>query len=335
MFPTRMTNRVVDLSDRPVRLSVQNSLLVLHFSSNGEEARGRSEAVEKSYRCEQLQNPDELTIPLSDIAVLIVSHPQVSLSHAVLAGLASSGGVFVACNEKHLPVSMLLPLASHSLQTERFAAQAAAPLPLKKRAWRQIVRAKIRAQAQLIEERASSDRGLLALAARVRSGDPANVEAQAARIYWRELFGVNGFRRDPDAGGVNACLNYGYAILRATVARAICGAGLHPSLGVHHHNRYDTFCLADDLMEPFRPVVDREVAKIAEGPGKDFPLDLESKRTVLKVLLGRFTANGESRTLFDWASRVASSLVAVIENRQDLLDIPLIRPTAESADENS
>jgi CRISPR-associated protein Cas1 len=326
-----MINSVLDLSDRPARLTVRNSLLLLRFPG----AEADRPAVEKVYRCEHLGKPNEVTIPLADIAVLIVSHPQVSFTHAVLSGLASAGGVLVACNEKHMPVSMLLPLASHSLQTERFAAQASMALPAKKRAWQQIVRAKIRSQAQLISERNGDDHELAALAARVRSGDPANVEAQAARIYWRELFSGRGFRRDPDSGGVNACLNYGYAVLRAAVARAICGAGLHPSLGLHHHNRYDAFCLADDLMEPFRPVVDREVARLAEGPGKDFPLDSESRRAILSALLGRFTAGGESRTLFDWASRVASSLVSVIENREEVLQIPLIRPSvSESPDDN-
>lgn len=318
-----MTNRIIDLSERAVRLSVRNALLVIRFT--GDPASG--ESGPGAYRCERLGNPDETTVPLSDIAVLIASHPQVSLSHAVLSRLASAGGVFVACNEKHMPVSMLLPLAAHSLQTERLAKQASVPLPVKKRAWQAIVRAKIRAQSELLLERLESGCGLEGLAARVRSGDPQNIEAQAARIYWRELFGAGAFRRDPDSDGVNACLNYGYAVLRASVARAICGVGLHPSLGIHHHNRYDAFCLADDLMEPFRPLVDREVADLVTGLGKDFPLDLESKRIILRALLGRFTAEGESRTLFDWAARVASSLMSVIDGSGEALEIPAIRPS--------
>ncbi len=320
-----MTNRIIDLSERPVRLSARNSLLVIRFPRDADPAPAGSSG--SSYRCEQLGNLDETTIPLSDIAVLIASHPQISLSHAVLSGLASAGGIFVACNPKHMPIAMLLPLAAHSLQTERLAKQASVALPVKKRAWQAIVRAKIRAQSRLLLENRGNDYGLVDLAVRVRSGDPENVEAQAARIYWRELFGAGGFRRDPDSDGVNACLNYGYGILRAAVARAICGAGLHPSLGVHHHNRYDAFCLADDLMEPFRPLVDREVADLVTGPGKDFPLDLESKRVILRALLGRFTADGESRTLFDWTARVASSLMAVIDGSGEALEIPAIRPS--------
>ena len=121
------------------------------------------------------------------------------------------------------------------------------------------------------------------------------------------------FRRDREQDGLNACLNYGYAVLRAIVARAICGAGLHPSLSLHHHNRYDAFCLADDLMEPFRPVVDRVVAELRDDRGPDVPLDRESKRKILEELLGRFEAEGESRTLFDWIGRAAASLATAIE----------------------
>ncbi len=256
-----------------------------------------------------------MTIPLGNVAVLIVSHPQVSYSNAVLSGLAVSGAILVTCNEKHMPVSMMLPLVSHSLQAERFAAQAALAIPAKKRIWQQIVRAKIQAQAQLLDEKSGTDCGLRALAGRVRSGDAGNSEALAARIYWQGLFPNSGFRRDPEGDGLNAVLNYGYAVLRAIVARSLCGAGLHPSLGVHHHNRYDAFCLADDLMEPFRPIVDREAANLNAVRGASLSLDKESKRALLQTLLGRFEANGESRTLFDWASRAASSLADAIEHR--------------------
>lgn len=316
-----MINRVLDLSDRPARLSVRNSLLVLQFAPSASApavqppAALPNDAEEKTYRCERLGDPDEMTIPLGDVAVLIVSHPQVSYSNAVLSGLAVSGAILVTCNEKHMPVSMLLPLVAHSLQSERFSAQAALPLPAKKRIWQQIVRAKVLAQARLLEERTGADSGLRILATRVSSGDAGNLEAQAARIYWQQLFPNSDFRRDPEGEGLNAVLNYGYAVLRAIVARSLCGAGLHPSLGVHHHNRYDAFCLADDLMEPFRPIVDREAANLNAVRGASLSLDKESKRALLQILLGRFEAGSESRTLFDWASRAASSLAEAIEHR--------------------
>ncbi len=230
--------------------------------------------------------------------------------------------MFIACNGKRMPCAMLLPLENHSTQTERFHAQANLPVPNRKRLWQQIVKAKILAQARLLRELTEEDWGLEMLAAAVRSGDPQNIEARAARIYWRNLFGQEGFRRNPEGEGLNPPLNYGYAILRAIAARALCAAGLHPSLGVHHHNRYDAFCLADDLMEPFRPIVDRTVAALSELRGSDPELDRETKRAILAALLERFTADGESRTLFDWVSRTASSLASAIQSGEKQIQIP-------------
>lgn len=258
---------------------------------------------------------------------MIASHPQITYSQAVLAGLAEAGGIFVACNQKHMPIAMLLPLESHSTQTERFALQSEMPLPLKKRLWQEIIRAKLRAQGRLLKERTGQDWGLAMLAQQVRSGDPKNVEARGARIYWKALFGEEEFHRDYKAEGVNACLNYGYAVVRAIVARALCGAGLHPGLGLHHHNRYNPFCLADDLMEPLRPVVDRVVATLKDTRSAglqagSLPLDKESKKVILEALLARFTFANESRTLFDWVGRSAASLAASVESGDRELFIP-------------
>jgi CRISPR-associated protein Cas1 len=369
-----MTDRILDISDRPARLSVRNALLVIQFpavaavydrrpenetdrrsltesgqapsaASNAAEHTGlpaqagateKDPSAEKAWRHRGAKE-NEFTVPLADLAALIVSHPQVSYSHAVLAGLAQAGATFIACDEKHLPTAMLLPLVSHSTQTERFSKQAALSLPARKRIWQQIVRAKILAQARLLEDRTGKDWGLGPLAARVRSGDAGNLESQAARIYWRALFPEGLFRRDPEGESLNPCLNYAYAIVRAVVARALCAAGLHPSLGVHHHNRYDAFCLADDLMEPFRPLADRVVAAMAEARpdpfgerGMEIPLDKEAKRAILEGLLCRYTAEGESRTLFDWAGRSAASLAAVIEGREDKLYLPTLIPGVEA-----
>ncbi len=348
-----MNDRVIDLSEQPAFLSVRNRLLVVRLrpvgairesplppSRNAKPAGEDTGATEKSaagseggpcatesetgLRSERTKDPNEHTIPLEDIAVVIASHPQISYTQAVLAGLAAAGGIFVACNEKHLPIAMLLPLESHSIQTERFARQAEMPLPLKKRLWQQIIRAKLRAQAGLLEERTGQDWGLSMLASQVRSGDPKNLEARAARIYWKALFNGQEFRRDFEAEGINACLNYGYAVLRAIAARALCGTGLHPGLGLHHHNRYNPFCLADDLMEPFRPVVDRVVAKmsVSRRTGSSVPLDKDSKRAILEGLLGRFTCENESRTLFDWIGRSAASLATAVESGERELFIP-------------
>jgi CRISPR-associated protein Cas1 len=349
-----MTDRILDISDRPAFLSVRNALLVIRFTeerplSGAEEAQARdsggvsapkvaaamrSSSPDGGVGASAAQPPreddapyvhrgkrhDEITLPLTEIAALIVSHPQVSYTHAVLAGLAEAGAIFVACNPKHMPAAMLLPLASHSTQTERFAQQAALSQPARKQIWQQIIRAKILAQARLLQERLGRDFGLSPMASRVRSADAGNLESQAARIYWPALFGD--FHRDPEGEGVNACLNYGYAVLRAVVARALCGAGLHPSLGVHHHNRYDAFCLADDLMEPFRPLVDGVVARLRAQRGPSVAVDKDSKAAIIQGLLQRYTGEGESRALFDWAARAASSLAAVIEGREEKFVIP-------------
>jgi len=311
-----MTERILDFSERPARLSVRNGLLVVNLSSVAAQDGRDPESGLRAH------NAQEQTLPLADIAVLIAAHPQISFSQAVLAGLAEAGGMFIACNEKRMPCAMLLPLENHSTQTERFQAQANLPLPNRKRLWQQVVKAKILAQARLLRERTERDWGLEMLAATVRSGDPQNVEARAARIYWKNLFGKDDFRRNPEGEGLNPLLNYGYAIVRAIAARALCAAGLHPSLGIHHHNRYDAFCLADDLMEPFRPLVDRAVAELREQGEGDPPLDRGTKRAILEALLARFTDEGESRTLFDWVSRTASSLAAAVESGEKKLEIP-------------
>ena len=322
-----MQHRIVDISDCGARLRSSLQRLVI----------------------ERDQQPD-VTMPFNDVAVLIVAHPQVSYSQSVLSNLSAAGGVFVACDERRHPVGMLLPLAGHFTQTERFAAQASASLPTRKRLWQQIVRAKIHGQAEALTQSDGSDHGLLAMLPQVRSGDPTNLEAQAARRYWPHLFGPT-FRRIYDAIEArssdessldddddeqpaaevnelsllslqNRWLNYGYAVLRAMTARAVCAAGLHPSLGLHHHNRYNAFCLADDLMEPFRPVVDLAVVRLFEHHADLWELNREAKRELLSALTERCLLGGEQRTLFDTLTRTASSLASVLMDETEVLDLP-------------
>ena len=160
------------------------------------------------------------------------------------------------------------------------------------------------------------------MAARVKSGDPGNLEGQAARRYWPALFDNPGFRRNPDLPDQNKNLNYGYAVLRAIVARAICAAGLHPSLGIHHHNRYDAFALADDLMEPFRPIVDRAVVAWLRENGPLEELTPKAKAALIQPLMGRFTVKGEERSLFDIAARTAVSLTKLFAGTAKTLALP-------------
>lgn len=321
-----MGDRVIDFSDRAAYLSVNNSLLVIRFpAAPPAPAAERGDTNEETAPDDQAPARAEVhTVPLEEIAVVVVSHPQVTYSHAVLPGLAAAGGILIACDAKHLPAAMMLPLVTHSTQTERFSAQAKVSQPTCKRAWQQIVKAKLEAQAQLLEFRRGEDFGLRALAAEVRSGDPENVEARGARSYWRALFGDD-FRRDRDAEDLNRHLNYGYAVLRAIAARAVCSAGLHPSLGIHHHNRYDAFCLADDVMEPFRPLVDRVVVTLNDRLGPKLPLDRDIKRALLFNLLERYEFEDETRSLFDWVQQTASSLASVICEESEQLYLPRLK----------
>lgn len=208
-------------------------------------------------------------IPLDQLAAILCTARGVTHSSNLAIELAARHVPLVYCGAGYLPAAIAWPVDSHHLQSLRIQAQVEASKPLTKRLWRYVVRAKIRHQALVLgmsSERGDHDvaAGLTAMAARVRSGDPNNIEAQAARRYWPAMMGET-FRRDRDADGLNAMLNYGYAILRSGVARAVMAAGLHPSIGLHHQNRYNAMGLVDDLMEPYRPVVDLAVKRLAAG----------------------------------------------------------------------
>jgi len=294
-----MTDRIIDISEAFAELRVHHQQLVIKVGEG-----------------------DPVTTPLAELAALVVSNPSVTLSQAVLCGIAEAGGSVVICDRKFLPVAMLLPLQAHGTQAERFARQAQAPLPMRKRLWQQIVQAKIRAQGRLLARLHGEDGGLGAMAARVRSGDPDNLESQASRRYWPLLFADPHFRRGSPGPDQNAYLNYGYAVLRALVARALCGAGLHPSFSLQHHNRYDAFRLADDLMEPLRPLVDAAVYEWIQNHDRTQPLDKESKAWLIGALLERREAAGESRTLFDLVARYASSLARCLLGEAGCLEMP-------------
>ncbi|WP_370155167.1 type II CRISPR-associated endonuclease Cas1 [Ferrovibrio sp.] len=219
-------------------------------------------------------------VALDDIAALLVHAHGITYSNSVLVELAARNAPLVACGPNHFPVAWSLPIDGHHDQGGRLRAQWDAPRPLMKRLWRDIVAAKIRAQAALLLSRGErGGEGIRAMAQRVRSGDPENLEAQAARRYWPLLFGED-FRRDRAADGANAMLNYGYTVLRAATARAVVGAGLHPTIGIAHVGRGNAFALVDDLMEPFRPVVDHAVMGLLQDG------EQEVSRTVKERLAG-------------------------------------------------
>ena len=259
-----MSHRLIEIS-RPCRLYIENFQLVVE--QEGERVG---------------------SAPLEDLAVLILDSYGILHSNQVFQACAERNVAVVVCDAKHTPASLALPIAAHSLHAKVLREQIAASEPVKKRLWQQIVVAKLQAQASLLARRRRSESTKAAaairkMAAQVRSGDPENLEAQAAVVYFDALF-EDGFLRDRDAPDQNACLNYGYAILRASVARAIVGTGLHPALGVHHRNQYNPFALADDFMEPFRPLVDECVLGLAAEFGVEnlWPLDPALKRRLLE-----------------------------------------------------
>ncbi len=301
-----MTDRIIDLSESGAYLRVRNRQLIIERRASG----GDSGAGE------------QVSIPLRDVSCVIVAHPQVACSQPVLADLMACGGTFIVCDDCHQPIGLMLPLQTNTLQAERMSAQAAAPVPLRKRLWKQIVKRKIMGQAQLLRQLRGGDHGLSAIARTVRSGDTDNREAVAARRYWQALFDDPAFRRRFDAPDRNRLLNYGYAVLRAVMGRAVCGAGLHPSLGIHHHHRNNAFCLADDLMEPFRPLIDAAVVAHVEEHDGSTDLDRPAKQALLGAILGRYRADGETRLLFDLCARTAVSLVKVLQKQANGLDYP-------------
>lgn len=304
-----MIKRTLEISREPAHLSVRNEQLVL---------RRDGQTIG--------------SVPCEDIGVVLVDHPQTTYTHGALAKLAESDAAVVICGRDHLPAAILLPMAEHSQVVWRIDAQLTVSKPLKKKLWKQIVVAKIEAQARNLGEDQPAKRKLLALAREVRSGDPANVEAQAARVYWANWLATSDvrqldtepFRRDPKAAGVNSFLNYGYAVLRAAIARAIVAAGLLPSLGLHHRNRSNAFCLADDLIEPLRPLVDDRVRELWRQ-GYD-ELNQPAKAALLELLTERVTVgDGDAAVgpLMVQLHRYVASLVRCYQGESRRLQIPV------------
>lgn len=292
-----MTDRIIDISDTGAFLKVENKLLVI-----------------------SPENGEKVSVPLEDIGVLLLSNKAVSLTHPVLSQLAKNGGTFVVTDDKHLPSGMLLPLQSHSVQTERMRIQAEASLPVKKQIWKQLISAKISNQGTLLKKLNSENAGLLKMAKRVRSGDPDNLEARAAVIYWKNLGIVA--KRKRFADDANRFLNYGYAVLNAACARALCASGLHPSLGIHHHNKYNNFCLASDIMEPFRPLVDSAVINIVKQYGSNAEMSREIRSSLISATTGRVSLDTESVPLFFALTRFCGSLVNCLSGKTKMLRIP-------------
>jgi CRISPR-associated protein Cas1 len=302
-----------------------------------------------STRYEQLvvkpREAEEVKIPMEDIGVLLLENAEITLSQSALSKLLAYNAAVIVCDAQHLPSGLLLPLDGNSLQTERFASQLAAKLPLKKQLWQQTVSAKILNQALHLEHLGKTAETLRRLSKQVQSGDAGNREAQAAKLYWKSLFeGEDGersearFSRDRFGAPPNNLLNYGYAILRAAVARALVGSGLLPTLGIHHQNRYNAFCLADDVMEPYRPFVDfiaRDIWQRRDKTIEIFDLTKDHKRDLLQVLTTPTEMpSGERSPLLVALSQTTASLVRCFEGEASEMIYPRFtapKPDAEQA----
>ena len=255
-------------------------------------------------------------VPIEDIGVLLISHNQVALSHAVIQKCAEAKAVIVHCNSKYLPVSLTLPLSAHSLHTKVLREQVALNTVRRKQLWQKIVQAKVAEQALTLERLNNPSISLQAMVKKVKSDDSTNIEAQAAQKYWKLLVHKD-FKRDPDLEGLNSLLNYGYAILRALVARAIVVTGFHPALGLNHSNQYNPYCLADDLMEPFRPWVDECVLGL-----DDEQMSLHNKRALLELLASEVNYQDKKQPLMVAISLLAAQLKQAYTDKDLILDFP-------------
>ncbi|WP_428421768.1 type II CRISPR-associated endonuclease Cas1 [Methylibium sp.] len=295
-----MIGRIVEVADDRRHLSLSRGFMVVQDTEGERKELGQ--------------------VPLDDIAAVIANAHGLSYTNNLLVALAERGAPFVLCAANHNAVGMLLPVDGNYQQAKRYDAQIAASKPTHKRLWAEVVRAKLQQQAAALEAAGAPTPPLTALVSKVRSGDPDNIEAQGARRYWTLLFG-DGFRRDQDAGSINGLLNYGYTVLRACTARAIVAAGLHPTLGLHHSNEGNAMRLVDDLMEPFRPVIDLKVWLLARNGERE--VRPETKRALVRTLYDDMETAVGATPVMVCAQRLATSLAQVYLGEREKLDLPL------------
>ena len=282
----------------PAYLSLRDAQLVIKLP----------EVVKNDTLPERFKQKVEVTKPIEDIGVVVLDNKQITVTSGVLEALLENNCAVITCDSKSMPVGLMLPLYGNTTQNERFRYQLNASLPLMKQLWQQTIKVKIENQAKVLEKCTGERvKCMKVWASEVKSGDSENMEARAAAFYWKNLFAIEGFTRERDGIPPNNLLNYGYAILRAVVARGLVSSGLLPTLGIHHHNRYNAYCLADDIMEPYRPYVDELVYQIM-GDGSDYEtltkdikgklltiptleVNISGKRSPLMVAVGQTTAS--------------------------------------------
>jgi CRISPR-associated protein Cas1 len=291
-----MIKRTIDVSNGPSYLSLENDQMVI---TRQKQEVGRA--------------------PCEDVGVLLVDHPAVTLTQGLIARLMHYGGAVIVCGPNHVPAGVMVPMTANELTGRRIRLQARAKLPLRKRLWKQVVRRKIALQAQNLPSDDPALRELKELCREVKSGDRTNAEGRAAAAYFPVMFG-EAFRRDPEGEPPNGLLNYGYMVMRAAVARAIVAAGLHPAMSLQHYHRNNAFALADDLVEPLRPLVDAAVRRVLERGGGF--VDQEAKREILSLLTVEVRVGEQKGPLMVQLQRVVTSLVHCYEGKADRLELP-------------
>lgn len=295
-----MIGRIVEVADDRRHLSMNRGFLVVQDTEGERKELGQ--------------------IPLDDIAAVIANAHGLSYTNNLLVALSERGAPFVLCAANHNAVGMLLPIDGNYEQAHRIEAQIAASQPTHKRLWASVVKSKLQQQAAALEAAGAPTAPLSALVRKVRSGDPENIEAQGARRYWGLLFGEE-FRRDRDAGGLNAMLNYGYTVLRACTARSVVAAGLHPSIGLHHSNDNNAMRLVDDLMEPFRPMIDLKVWQLQRGGERE--VTPQTKRALVRTLYDDMETDAGATPVMVCTQKLAVSLAQVYTGERATLDLPL------------
>lgn len=284
----------------PAYLSLSKSQLVVRMP----------EVEQAEHLAESIRQESVRTIPIEDIGVVVLDHRQITLTQGLMAALLNNQTAVITCDDRRMPAGLLLPLEGNTLQNERFRSQIEASVPLKKQLWQQTVVAKIENQAYVLEKQLNEPAARMHyLADTVKSGDTTNCEAQAAAYYWQHLFpDIPVFTRGREGPPPNQLLNYGYAILRAVVARALVASGLLPVAGIHHHNRYNAYCLADDIMEPYRPFVDALVIETIRRFGLTAELTTALKREMLAVPVLDVYMQGKRSPLMVAVAQTTASL---------------------------
>lgn len=267
------------------------------------------------------------TVPIEDVGVVVLDNRQITVTQGLLDALLDNCCAVITCDGSHLPVGLMLPLSGHTVQNERYRSQIEASQPLRKQLWQQTIQCKIANQeSALFYSTGVHHDNMIVWSRQVKSGDSDNLEARAAAYYWKNFFPDNpGFIRGQNEDAPNHLLNYGYAVLRAIVARALVMSGLLPTFGIHHHNRYNAYCLADDIMEPYRPYVDKLVLDVVRDFGETCSLTTEVKTRLLSIPVLDVSIDGRTSPLMVAASTTTSSLAKCFSGESRRILYPLMK----------